>query len=187
MKKTKDKNIFRESDSKKNIFLWPQLLVSLLLSELQPIFLLRNCPIFLGRSPDLLWALWGQLRLNSVLIPVCSCLQSPQLPPKSVASNQLWRFNRVLLWLHKWIPFLFFVHTASGAQLWFWLCLFVDHPLTSVPHADKIRQKHRLLRAQLFSKPRERKGYSRQPSFLRLETTASASPIYGTPGGGILP
>ena len=42
MKKTKDKNIFRESDSKKNIFLWPQLLLSLLLSELQPIFLLRN-------------------------------------------------------------------------------------------------------------------------------------------------
>lgn len=122
MKKTKDKNIFRESDSKKNIFLWPQLLLSLLLSELQPIFLLRNCPIFLGRSPDLLWALWGQLRLKPVHTPTCTCFQIPQLPPNATPSSQLWAFNLLLLWLQEEIHFLF-GHTASVAHTLVLPCL----------------------------------------------------------------
>ena len=43
-------------------------------------------PVFLGRSLDLLWALWGQLWLSPGLTPACACSQSPQLPPESTVS-----------------------------------------------------------------------------------------------------
>ena len=39
-------------------------------------------PIYLGRSVDLFWAVWGLLRLGSCLGPVCTCSQSLQLPLK---------------------------------------------------------------------------------------------------------
>ena len=42
--------------------------------------------MLLGRSLDLLWALWGQLRFWSALTPVFTCTQSPQFPPRSTAS-----------------------------------------------------------------------------------------------------
>ena len=101
-------------------------------------------PIFLGISLDLLWSLWGQLRLWYGLTPACTCFQNSQLPPKSAASNvgtlvvysdipqiqglssQQRGFNTVLLRLHEQISFFFSAHTALGDQLWFWphLCLY---------------------------------------------------------------
>lgn len=47
----------------------------------------RGLPIFLGRSLDLLWELWGQFSLRSGLGPACTCSQSPQLPPVSTVSG----------------------------------------------------------------------------------------------------
>ena len=95
-------------------------------------------PIFLGRSLDLLWALWGQLKLWSGLLQlvlaskVHNCLQS-QHPQIRGNTYCLFRYstdagftkpiagftNPLLLQLHKRIPFLFFGHIAPGAQLWF--------------------------------------------------------------------
>ena len=40
----------------------------------------RGSPLPLGWSLDLLWALWGPLRLWLGPIPVCACPQRPQLP-----------------------------------------------------------------------------------------------------------
>ena len=40
----------------------------------------RGSPLLLGWSLDLLWVLWGPLRLWSGPIPACACPQSPQLP-----------------------------------------------------------------------------------------------------------
>ena len=79
-------------------------------------------PIFLGRSPDLLWALWGQLRLKPVHTPTCTCFQIPQLPPNATPSSQLWGFNLLLLWLQEEIHFLF-GHTASVAHTQVLPCL----------------------------------------------------------------
>ena len=40
----------------------------------------RGSPLSLCWSVDLLWALWGALRLWSGPVPACACPQSPQLP-----------------------------------------------------------------------------------------------------------
>ena len=57
-------------------------------------------------------------------------------------------------------PFLFFVHIAPGAQLWFWLCLCVGCPQASVSHPDRKRLKLRMITALLLTQAREREGYS---------------------------
>ena len=109
-------------------FPWPH-------NELQPKSpFLGHPPIFLGRSLDLLWALWGQLRFWFGLILPCTCFQSPQLPLNSTASNmgtptvywdipqmqglpRPWQgFTPLLLELHEQIPFVLFGHIAPGAQ-----------------------------------------------------------------------
>ena len=77
----------------------------------------ENPPVFLGKSLDMLWALWGQLRFRSDFTPACICFQRPQLPP---ASSQFGGFNLLLLQLHKQIPFFFFGNEALGSQFWFW-------------------------------------------------------------------
>ena len=46
-------------------------------------------PVFLGRSLDLLWAVWVQHRLTSCLTPVCTFSQSPQLHLNSTISPLL--------------------------------------------------------------------------------------------------
>ena len=65
-----------ESGSERNVqiislFSWPS---GLVYSE--------SPPIYLGRSVDLFWAVWGLLRLGSCLGPVCTCSQSLQPPLK---------------------------------------------------------------------------------------------------------
>ena len=39
-------------------------------------------PMYLGRSLDLLWAVWNQFRIRSSLAPACTCSQSLQLSLK---------------------------------------------------------------------------------------------------------
>ena len=101
-------------------------------------------PIPVSRSLDLLWALWGQLRLWLGLTPACTCPQSPQLPQSP--QPQLWEqllsiqvFHRFRVYPVYWgdlihyfwgcmgiFPFVFFGHTAPGVQFWFWshLCVW---------------------------------------------------------------
>ena len=67
-------------------------------------------PIFLGRSLDLLWVVWGQARLWSGLTSVCTCSQNPHLPINSQSqanSKDLIHYLR----LQKWYPLLS-AHTA---------------------------------------------------------------------------
>ena len=51
----------------------------------------RGCPLPLGWSLDLLWALWGSLKLWSGPIPACACPQIPQLP--ELACFHLWEHS----------------------------------------------------------------------------------------------
>ena len=53
-------------------------------------------------------------------------------------------------------PFLFFVHTAPGVQLWFWLC----QNLKALPRPDRRALKQQLIRALLLTQAEEREGYS---------------------------
>ena len=85
MKNKKRQKIYKESSSKKNVFLCP--LFSLPNSELQQICLPLKSPVLLGRSLDLLVVLWDQLRCRSGFTPACISFQNPQLPPKSVVSS----------------------------------------------------------------------------------------------------
>lgn len=168
-----------KSGSKKTIFLWPQLSVSLppQWGSSQSIFSGRP-PIFLGTSLDLLWALWGQLRFWFGIILPCTCFQSSQLPLNSTASNmgtlivywdipqmqslprQLQGFTPLLLSLHEQIPFILFGHTAPGAQLCFCpssVCPTVCRPpsiVCSLSGQKGQKQRLRLIRAHLLTHAR---------------------------------
>ena len=136
--------------------------MSSLCSGLQPICLLRKSSIFLGRSLDLLWTLWGLVRLRFGLTPAFTCFQSPKWPPKPTTSCQLQGFNPLLkssssFWRHSfWCSVLVL---AQG--------LFVGCPPESVLHPDKRGLKQSLSRAYLFSQVRERKGYGRHNSYMQ--------------------
>ena len=175
-----------KSGSKKTIFLWPQLSVSLppQWGSSQSIFSGRPA-IFLGTSLDLLWALWGQLRFWFGIILPCTCFQSSQLPLNSTASNmgtlivywdipqmqslprQLQGFTPLLLSLHEQIPFILFGHTAPGAQLCFCpssVCPTVCRPpsiVCSLSGQKGQKQRLRLIRAHLLTQARGREGNSR--------------------------
>ena len=113
-------------------------------------------PTFLERSLDLLWVLYGQLRLRSGPTPTCSCSQSPQLPPKSTALGSLWGFNLLHLWLEEHIPFLFFHPTTPGAQLWFWPCFCLQATLQCLFPTQMSEREQQLIRAHLLSLTWER-------------------------------
>ena len=90
--------------------------------------------------------LWGKLRLKLGPIPVCPCLQCPQLSER--VHFLLWELSGSFYTFHRhraawsscgfnlqlaqlvgrfWVFFL--SHTASGFQLWFYfhLCMWVVH------------------------------------------------------------
>ena len=98
-------------------------------------------PIPLDWSLDLLWALWGQLRLWPGPLPVCTCPESPLL--LRLDPSQLWEHSLSIQIFHRHRiyqashgdlicslcrctkDFLFLSHTAPGTQFWFWphLCM----------------------------------------------------------------
>ena len=131
---------------------------------------LGSPPVFLGWSLDLLWTLWGQLKFWPGLILACTCIQSPQLPPKFTASNvgtlvcsdipqmqclpsQLWGFNLLLSAAHeRSVPLQ--SHSPWSHSFGFVLSPpFVCCPPSPVPCPDRRWWKHRL---SLFSQPGER-------------------------------
>ena len=60
---------------------------------------LRGSPLPLGWSLDLLWYLWGPLRLWSGPIPAGTCLQNPQLP--KLAHFHLWEHSLSIQIFHR--------------------------------------------------------------------------------------
>ena len=79
-------------------------------------------------------------------------LPNPQLAVKSIVSGYLQWFNPPHLLLQDWIPFLFFVHTASPwFSAWFAACLFLDCPPVSFPHSDLGGWKQQHIRAQVLN------------------------------------
>ena len=113
-------------------------------SEPQPIHASPGGPpIPLGRSLDLLWALWDQLRHWPGPTHTCTCPQSPLM--LRLAQSHLWEHSLSIQIFHRCriyqvdhgdlicslcsctgrFPFPFFSLTAPGAQLWFWphLCM----------------------------------------------------------------
>ena len=135
----------QKNSNNNNIFLGPQLSVSLPHSEPQPVPASpRNPLIPLGRSLDLLWALRGQLTLWPGPIPMCTYPRSPQLlkldqpsivgtliiysdiPEIQVLPSQLQGFNPLLLWLHGKIsiPLLWSHHPWAQLCFWHHLCMW---------------------------------------------------------------
>ena len=86
-------------------------------------------PIFLGKSLDLLLAVWGWLRFRSSLTPVYTCSPKPQLPLEFTVSGLLWAFNPLHLQLQEWFPLFSFARRAPGVPLWFWPCLCLQAAL----------------------------------------------------------
>ena len=115
--------------------------------------------IHLGRSLDMLWALWGWLRLWSGPPPTCTCPQSPLL--LKLDQSQLWEHLLSIQIFHRQkiyqvdpgdlicglcsckerFPFLFLSCTTPGAQLWFWphlcMCITLRHLFPSQARGSK--------------------------------------------------
>ena len=64
--------------------------------------------IYLGKSLELLWAVWGQFSVRYVLVLACTCSQCLQLLLKCTVSAQLQDFNLLHLLLLGPFPLLFF-------------------------------------------------------------------------------
>ena len=143
-------------------------------SEAQPIPACPGSPpVLLGRSLDLLWALWGQLRLWPGPTPACTCPQSPQ-PQLQEHSLSIQIFHSCRVYqadcrdlilcscgCTERFPFLFFGTTSPGVHLWFWSRLCMWATLRRLfPHPGKRGQKQRLIRVHLLTQAVEREGYS---------------------------
>lgn len=128
----------------------------------------ENPPTFLGKSPDMMWALWGQLRFRPDFTPACICFQRPQLPPSPQPPANLGDLICCSCsYVSKFPSFL----VTKPLVLSFGFGPSSVCFLASVSHPDKRSWMQQLTRAHLLSWPRERVGYSRQIWDVQVVTT----------------